>query len=147
MKINKIHSEIIKAHFKNKPFPLANAKGMIATSYDQYHLYLIPEKDFLLDPVKLGRDVIPDYTFMFNDLEESRPAYMTGNIKINEKGWKLAEIKNVDGISVYINLDYMKNFDKDCKFRFKTSTQTIYYVYVFEGDDLAGFICPVRGVK
>lgn len=144
MNKTKIMTEILKSIEKQKPrnVLIGFDKNYVVVG-DMQHLYRIHESEFCLDYKKLLSEGVRDITTiskLFNDEMGAKEAIATGVYKEKEKKkGTLKELKCGDDL-IYIDIEYLKNFDKDCTFKGTGSKKP---VYVYEYEILAGLILPV----
>lgn len=111
MNINRIYSEILKVNEKGKDkiFIGKNA-GKTFVTYDNFHAYLLD--NFMLNVDMLNHEKLPEEKvaeFLGND-DEYYPAELSGFRYTISKG-EAVEILSKEGISVWVNEKFLKNFD------------------------------------
>ena len=143
MKLKNINAEIVKAYHKT------NARFLIGKydsdkfiiSYDGVVAYIIASDDFIFNTTKLLRgDSFVDRLSLTvdNASVKAEEVTLTDNLKIQDKR-ELVELKN-DTVSVWINRKLLNNFEPT-RFYCKSPKSP---VVVYEGEDIAGIILPVR---
>jgi hypothetical protein len=107
-------------------------------------IWLIPKSKFVFDAKKLkelGIKEILSINKMFyldNDLQDD--GIMSGDIRILD-GKEAVKIKSKDG-GVWVNREFLNEFDKDRTFKISTKKSTS-PVFVYEKGELVGLILPI----
>lgn len=141
MNIVSIQTDILKMIYKLETHNIAMYDDSdFVIIGDKYHMYKIPADAFYMDVEKIkkcGARVSSVLLNFFRD-KGTMPAISTGNIKIDGKR-KMKEL-SCNGDLIYVDTQFLKNFDKDCTF---AGTNHKSLVFVYEQGVLSGVIYPV----
>jgi len=143
MNLEKIHSSISKAVFNLKNHTLGvSADATHVFIGDKHQVYRINRDDFLFSTTTLLIKGVKEYAVYKRIFESTpvTPAIKTGNLRDGVKpNYPFIELKAGDEL-IYIDTQYLKNFDKGCTF---TGTKYNTPVYVWENGECVGMVLPV----
>lgn len=113
-------------------------ENTVGVTTDGFVMYLIPEKDFIFDKVKLNR-APTDVKRLINTQGYEDAVRSNESIAADKK--TLAIFKN-DNVEVFVNLKLLKAFDNRTSTYKIKSPQTP--VLVYENNILVGFVMPTK---
>ena len=144
MNYKKVHDILLKEAYKKTPTLITGTFGDYpAVSPDGYRCYIFTLGECYFDLEALGRRGRhgADFARVVGDTSSYKDAVNSPEVVIDRENKRvLAEIRSA-GVSVWVNDDFLKPFDKDARYMVKDARSA---VLVYEDDTLVGFVMPVR---
>lgn len=142
MKYNKIQQDILNSFYKTIIY-YCKMDDFILITYDYCSVYVIPEREMLLDLNKIANYETSALGKIYEGLKDNK----TVGIMTNEYKKLSSKVEVVrfdcDKFSTFVDKKLLKNFDlKKCEFRLGKGENDI--ITILENEKICGFVCPVK---
>lgn len=147
MNYKMISDQIVKSYYaydKNpsKQFPIivGNYGDKVVLAPDGYRAYIMPPDKciFNLKSLLVNREEA-DFKKLIGSEWDYTDAYKTNELRVVGKN-TLVKITDYRDLYAWVNVDYLKPFDKDITFKIKGRKSV---VLIYKDEDLIGFVLPV----
>lgn len=149
MKYVKLQQDILKGvdcskiTDKKSPYMYGTTEDHVAICIDGYVLVFIPKKVYYLDNDKVFEGLTSmTISHFIKGREDAKLLDDTGIIKTDPKNRKCHILMNGDE-EIWLDEKLLKYFDVKKDIHYEGTTKKA-GVYVYEGKDLVGYVCPVN---
>lgn len=148
MNYKMISDQLVKSYYdyeKNPrgPFPIivGKYKDKVVLAPDGFRAYIMPPDKCIFNLKSfLNNRAEVDFKKYIGSESDYKDAYKTNELRVTKKA-TIVKITDNSDCSAWVNVNYLKPFDKDIKFKVKGPKSM---VLIYKYDDLIGFILPVK---